>query len=183
MEPTPIPGFDGYGATPDGRTWSMRWGAWREVKPFSNGKGGGYLKVKLYRDGKAAQVKVHHIMALVFIGPKPDGLVVNHKDGNKLNNTPSNLEYCTYKENSIHAIRSGLRKPRPKKVREPVIKPPRVYAQGESVKGSKLKTEDVLSIRARHAKGESLAALGRAYGVSKNTAWRIVRGMKWAHVV
>ena len=52
-------------------------------------------------------IKVHIAVADTFIGHK-ETLVVNHKDGNKLNNHSYNLEFCTYLENSQHAIKMGL---------------------------------------------------------------------------
>lgn len=51
---------------------------------------------------------VHRLMAETFI-PNPDNLpVVNHKDGNKLNNELSNLEWASYKWNYDHARSIGL---------------------------------------------------------------------------
>jgi hypothetical protein len=64
----------------------------------------GYLEVKL-RD---RNVKIHSLIAEEFIGKRPNGYCVNHKDGNKLNNKPSNLEYLTISDNTLHAISLGL---------------------------------------------------------------------------
>jgi hypothetical protein len=48
------------------------------------------------------------MLATAFL-PLVDGCdVVNHKDGNKLNNALSNLEWCTHKQNSEHAWDTGL---------------------------------------------------------------------------
>lgn len=76
------------------------------LSPSSNKHG--YLMVTLTRAGKERTMKVHRLVALSFLGQPGHGLVVNHKDGVKSNNKPSNLEYVTYAENSAHAHRMGL---------------------------------------------------------------------------
>lgn len=54
--------------------------------------------------------KIHRLVAKYFI-PNPNNLpMVNHKDGNKTNNNKSNLEWCTNRENTIHAYRTQLNK-------------------------------------------------------------------------
>jgi hypothetical protein len=56
---------------------------------------------------------VHKLVGNAFIEkPNSNGkkLIVNHKDGNKLNNVVDNLEWTTYKGNNEHAIKNGLRK-------------------------------------------------------------------------
>lgn len=64
----------------------------------------GYLKVKFQN----SSVHVHRLVARAAFGECPPGLVVNHKDGHKLNNHPDNLEYCTIAENIKHSIEMGL---------------------------------------------------------------------------
>lgn len=51
---------------------------------------------------------VHDLVTAAFIGPKPPGKQVNHKDGVKTNNVPENLEYVTPAENARHAVEHGL---------------------------------------------------------------------------
>lgn len=65
---------------------------------------GGYLCIKLRKDKKTITVRVHRIIAKTFI-PNPNNYpCVNHKDGNKMNNSIENLEWCTYAQNTQHAI-------------------------------------------------------------------------------
>jgi hypothetical protein len=62
-------------------------------------------------NGKGYQV--HRLVAETFIGPIPPLYVVNHKDGNKSNNSTENLEIVTQMENMRHARRTGLIQYRP----------------------------------------------------------------------
>lgn len=70
-----------------------------------------YMYVKLYKNHTKRSVRVHRIVAMAFI-PNQDGKPqVNHIDGNRLNNSASNLEWCTQSENIRHAIDIGLQDP------------------------------------------------------------------------
>ena len=71
----------------------------------------GYLRVTIRdNDGINRTRFVHRLVAITFI-PNPDNKPqVNHKDGNKDNCSDWNLEWCTNKENSLHAINTGLNK-------------------------------------------------------------------------
>lgn len=64
-----------------------------------------YLGVKLRDEFQVwKRVKVHVLMMASFVGPRPEGQVINHIDGNKHNNRLDNLEYCTNKENEHHSL-------------------------------------------------------------------------------
>lgn len=71
-------------------------------------KDGWYFNVILQKGGRCSRrwsVKIHTLVALHFIGPRPSPKhTVNHKDMNKQNNMASNLEWVTLRENIMHAI-------------------------------------------------------------------------------
>lgn len=67
----------------------------------------GYLSAHLYRDDKCSPMLVHRLVATAFIGP-PGDWITNHKNGNKQDNRPENLEWVTDSENKLHAVSIGL---------------------------------------------------------------------------
>ena len=72
----------------------------------------GYPVVNLRKNNTANVIHVHILVAKAFIPNKYELPVVNHKDGDKQNNHVSNLEWVTYADNNIHALKTGLRSPR-----------------------------------------------------------------------
>jgi hypothetical protein len=68
----------------------------------------GYPTVGLTKEGKRKGVYVHSLVCDVVYGARPEGFQINHKDGDKCNNNPDNLEYCTISHNMKHAFSLGL---------------------------------------------------------------------------
>lgn len=68
----------------------------------------GYLVVSLCKYGTKRTLNIHQIVAEAFIGPKPDGkqIEVNHKDENRKNNRPENLEWIEHKDNMNYGNRA-----------------------------------------------------------------------------
>lgn len=68
----------------------------------------GYKHVCLYgireRKWRGTTVKVHRLVTEAFIGPKEPGLTVNHKSGDKTDNSLANLEYISNQANARHGV-------------------------------------------------------------------------------
>lgn len=93
-----IAGYEGlYEVSDQGRVKSLKYGKERIMKPLNNTWG--YHQVSLCKDGHTKPLLVHRLVAEAFI-PNPQGLeTVNHKDEVKTNNTVSNLEWMSKRDN------------------------------------------------------------------------------------
>jgi len=100
-----IPGFSRYFITENGVIFSKI----RNRVLKGNINADGYFQCHIIDDNGISLVRrVHRLVALTYI-PNPNNYpVINHKDGNKLNNHYSNLEWCTPEFNSGHAAKMGL---------------------------------------------------------------------------
>lgn len=61
----------------------------------------GYYALTLSNEGRKWSVAIHILVALAFLGPKPQGMEVCHNDGNPLNIHVSNLRYDTHSGNLL----------------------------------------------------------------------------------
>lgn len=103
-----IDGYNGiYQVSTWGRVRSVRNGEIRILSPYRNSKG--YLKIGLRRNGKTDKHRINRLVAKAFIPNPYDLPQVNHKDGNKENNSYTNLEWTTNEMNRKHAqlLRKG----------------------------------------------------------------------------
>ena len=69
----------------------------------------GYLQVGLYKDGKYAMFKLHHLVANAFseiCGEYVNGLEIEHKNCIRTDNRATNLRWCTHKENCNNPLTS-----------------------------------------------------------------------------
>lgn len=100
---------------PEGRIWrhsarrADRWTGKTKAIPCAEPRRaehdtGKYLTVRAMIDGKRTTACAHRLVWRHFNGPIPSGLTVNHKDGRKKINRPSNLELATHSEQMTHAI-------------------------------------------------------------------------------
>ena len=97
-----VKGYSEYEVSNLGRVVSCR----GELTPARLPKG--YLMVNLCKNGKQKPHYIHRLVAQAFI-PNPENKpTVNHIDGDKNNNRVSNLEWATYLENNLHAVKNHL---------------------------------------------------------------------------
>jgi hypothetical protein len=71
----------------------------------------GYSTANLYKNGKASPVRIHRLVAEVFMPNNENKPEVNHINGIKSDNQLNNLEWATRSENQKHAFANGLNKP------------------------------------------------------------------------
>lgn len=128
----------------------------------------GYLKVGLNKNDKVVSRRIHRLVATAFIDNELLKREVNHIDGNKQNNTITNLEWCTPSENNIHAIKTGLRTGSGNGSHE-----------GEKNGRSKLSESDVVAIREMRSKGIVYREIAKIFSISTQQAWGVAKGKYW----
>lgn len=143
--------YTGYFVSDNGKVFGQRGNV---LTPAIDG--GGYYHISLHKNKQSTTVKIHHIVTEAFWGPK-GGLHVNHKDGNKLNNNLSNLEYVTPSENKIHAVQNNLA-------------------------NQKLIPSDIKHIIRLKEENKTSTEIAEIYDVSISTISLILNGKTWAHL-
>ena len=137
-------------------------------KPIEGRVKGGYSYVNLYVNKIPKRVATHRVVAFARVrNPHPRKWPqINHKDGNKLNNHPSNLEWCDHARNFEHAKETGL------------------MAHGDKHYLAKLDEAKVRQARRLYKAriGLTVSDLARRYGVDRNTMKRALTGEQWAHI-
>jgi hypothetical protein len=111
-----IQDWPNYKVDKQGNVWSCRKqgalhdiGDWTKLKLTPNKDRKGYVTVTLCDNGKRKHCGVHRLVATAFI-PNPDNLPeINHKNGDKTDNSVGNLEWVTSLQNSQHAHANGYR--------------------------------------------------------------------------
>ena len=170
----PIPGAQGlYSVSSVGRVRSepiqtssrgRRRGRVLKCPPDSKG----YPQFRMcLRDGRKKTMKVHRAVALAFLGPRPDGHQINHKSGDKFDNSVGNLEYVTCRRNVRHAWQNGLSDAE--------------HSKGERNAAAKLTAQDVRLIRDL-AQTTSLSRLAARFGVTKQNLRYVINRETWKHV-
>lgn len=114
-----IEGYEGYYQISNhGRVKSLvGWNGNQYIKrekmlnPYKHKASKNYYRsvVKLKKNMKSKDMKVHRLVAEAFIPNPENKSEVNHIDGNPLNNHVTNLEWVTHQENIAHSVENELR--------------------------------------------------------------------------
>lgn len=103
----PVKGYEGlYEVSNMGRVKSLHTSQGIILKQCT--RSGGYAGINLHKGGTCNYKLVHRLVATAFIRNPNNYECVNHKDGDKKNNTVDNLEWCTRSYNAKHAYRNNL---------------------------------------------------------------------------
>lgn len=156
-----IPGYEGlYSISTEGEVWSSKRnttsGGLRKQFVDSRGR----HRVHLSKDGKMTVIQVSQLMALTFIGPRPDGSLVRHLSDDKSDNSVGNIAYGTSQDNADDAVKNGK------------------TLKGEKHHKAILTAEIVRECRARMKNGEPSRDVARSVGVALPT----MQGIKHRHI-
>jgi len=158
-EVLPIDGYPGYFVSSHGHVYSERRGQRRRLKPDASEQG--HLRVPLFREGgprRGERHLVHRLVLTAFDGPPPSADAQGrHLDSDPANNAMGNLTWGEQSANWDDSRRHGSF---------------RRYA--------KLTDEQVATIRARGAKGESAYSIAKGFPVSDTQVRNILSGAQWA---
>ena len=162
-----IPGYRGiYQASTSGKIRSLKYrGCQGQIGTFTpavNKKG--YLQIVLRKNGIARTLRVHRLVAAAFLGPS--FLTVNHKNGDKTDNRPCNLEYLSNRDNMRHAYCTGIR----------------VNPKGQAHSQARLTESTVRAILNAPTVRGSGRRLAQQYGVSYSLISAIRTRRLWRHL-
>ena len=149
----PIPDYPDYDVSNLGRVRSRRSGTECILKPSKQK----YHTVQLYSTDGKKYYSVHRLVLLAFVGERPDGSVIRHRDGNTSNNALTNLTYGTAHDNSKDRCLHGN-------------------------SGQKLNNRKVRIIRALHKLGFTQKRLTEIFGVNKQTMSKIILKKTYRYV-
>jgi hypothetical protein len=118
-----------------------------------------YLQVRVMWNSRRTHAMAHRLVWRHFFGPIPPNMTVNHKNGDKVDNRPENLELATYLEQVTHARH--------------ILKRGRLDQNGSRNSMAKLSASQVGEIRSRRAQGEKLTSIAQDFGITFQTVSRI----------
>lgn len=172
-----VPGFEKYAVSSYGVVKRITQGRGtkhgRLLKPSYNTEGRPRISL-YYEPNKMKTRSVAQVVAMAFLGKRPPGKEINHKNGVRDHNRLENLEYVTPEENHYHAQIHGL------------LSHGKLH--GDTVRGerngySKLSTGEVIEIKKKGRLGVlSHSQIAKEYPVNRSVISRILEGKLWSHV-
>ena len=135
------------------------------MSPCSDSDGYKQVRMGIGPTGKFFTKTVHALVCNAFIGPCPDGLEIDHVDGDKTNNRLANLERVTHSENLRRGRLLGL-----------------IDSRGTKQKNAKLTEANVHEIRKMVAEGVPRKDAAREFGVSESTISLVFNRLTWRHI-
>lgn len=171
-----IPGFPGYRVGSDGTIWSewercgnqytgRPWACRARWRLLRLGDCRGYKLVVLRSGVVKRTLSVHRLVLVAFVGPRPDGCQARHLDGNKDNNSLSNLRWGTAKENCADKERHGR------------------ALIGERNHQAKLTLWQAREIVRSYDAGERPYLIAKRLGIKKWLVYAITKGGRWRKAV
>lgn len=169
----PVPDFEGlYEVSSYGRVRSLPRAMWQKNARRFVTRGGrvlvgcvqaGYRQVTITKRGRYCVRHVHTLVAAAFLGARPAGMLICHKDGVSLNNASANLRYDSPQGNSDDMKLHGT------------------VLRGERHGYAKLDTADVIFMR-EIAPAFSRPELAGIFGVCLSQVENILLRRQWKHV-
>lgn len=142
--------------------WVLRKGVM--LKEYGNGTKRRMVILRMFGAGK--NISVHRLVALHFL-PNPNNYpVVNHINHNYLDNRASNLEWCTYKHNTQHAIAAGRMN--------------HIYKQNKGA--TKITKRQAIKVKKLLAIGWDNPKVAKEIGIGYGAVYHIAKGHTWKHI-
>lgn len=165
---------------PSGKIWRIaRWSGGgtpsliyipkQRAERSSDGRGG-YLRVMFKAGAGRRKVGAHRIVWMISNRrPIPKGMEINHIDGDKRNNAPSNLELVTHQQNAQHCHTH--------------LSPKKKDQRGEKNSSAVVTEAQVGQIREMwRVRAMSQREIAAMFGITQSTVSAIVLRKNWSHV-
>ena len=158
---------------PDGSIWRLKVGkgghGWRDCKPYLAGSIHKYSKYRVvsWMENKTLySVRAHRLVYVHFFGPIPEGYEIHHKNNNKIDNRPENLELVTHKQNMRKAADDGLYQ----------------NVHGSNNPCARVDERTIERACQELAKGKKVVGVAQELGIDVHILYNMTRGESWGHL-
>lgn len=157
----------------DGSVWRLKHGkggrGWRVCKPYLAGSVHSHSKYRVIswmEKGTFYTVRAHRLVYVHFFGMIPEGYEIHHKNNNKIDNRPENLEVVTHKVNMRRAADDGL------------------YPDKNGSNNPCARVDETIIERAckELVTGETVVVVAREMGIGKHILYNVLHGRTWGHL-